>query len=337
MYLTPPARSPPCMSSFAHGRLARPEPVGESAPGFTRDDVSFTSRGTTCAAWRYRPSGCSHGPLVVIGHGFNGVREQRLDAYAERFARAGLASLVFDYRYFGSSGGSPRQLFSNGAQLEDWRAAIDYAMGLDGVDPERIALWGTSTSAGHVLALAAKDARIAAVVAQLPFVDGVAQLFMLPFRLSAKLLLAGLWDRIGSFFGAEPLLIADSGPPGSFAAVTSSDALTGIRQITPANSTFRNRVVARFTLSTPFYRPVRKAKRLRCPLLVCVADGDQLIARKPALRIATQAKQGELRRYPFGHFAMYTGSAFDRVAGDQAAFLHRTLTAVARVGEAPPR
>ena len=45
-----------------------------------------------------------------MAHGFSGVREQRLDAYAERFAQAGLAVLVFDYRHFGASGGEPRQL-----------------------------------------------------------------------------------------------------------------------------------------------------------------------------------------------------------------------------------
>ena len=323
------------MSILADRQGTWSEAAAETPSSFTRDDVTFTSCGTTCAAWHYRPGDRSRGPLVVIAHGFNGVREQRLDAYAERFARAGLASLVFDYRHFGSSGGAPRQLFDNRAQLADWRAAIDCAMRLDGLNPERIALWGTSTSAGHVLALAAEDERIAAVVAQLPFVDGVAQLFMLPIGLSVRLLLAGLVDRIGSVFGAKPLLIPDSGPPGSFAAVTTSDALSGIRQITPANSTFRNRVVARFTLATPSYRPIRNAKHVRCPLLVCVADGDRLIARKPALKLAAVAPHAALRRYPFGHFAMYTGRAFDRVTADQAAFLREALTATAAVAEAP--
>ena len=48
-------------------------------------------------------------PGVVLAHGWTGVREQRLDAYAERFAGAGLAALVFDYRHFGASAGEPRQ------------------------------------------------------------------------------------------------------------------------------------------------------------------------------------------------------------------------------------
>src|ERR1035441_8186503 len=110
-----------------------------------------------------------------MAHGWTGVREQRLDAYAERFAAAGLAALVFDYRHFGASGGEPRQLLDIGRQLADWRAAIAYVRGLEGIDPERIALWGSSFSGGHVIELAARDHRIAAVVAQMPFVDGAAK------------------------------------------------------------------------------------------------------------------------------------------------------------------
>ena len=93
---------------------------------------------------------------------------------------------MFDYRCLGSSEGEPRQLYDNKAQLEDWRAAIAYARGHDQVDPESIALWGTSTSGGHVVQLAAEDARIAAVVAQVPFADGLAQLLRTPDRCAAS-------------------------------------------------------------------------------------------------------------------------------------------------------
>ena len=112
----------------------------------SRTDTAFRSDGGTCAAWLYRPAGDGPHPIVVMAHGFSGVREQRLDAYAERFAEAGLAVLVFDYRHFGASDGEPRQLLSIPRQLADWRAAIAYARSLDGIDPKRVALWGTSFS-----------------------------------------------------------------------------------------------------------------------------------------------------------------------------------------------
>jgi uncharacterized protein len=290
-----------------------------------REDLTFRSGGLQCAAWFYSPAADRPLPCVVLAHGFDGVREQRLDAYAQRFAAAGLAALVFDYRYFGSSDGTPRQLFSNEAQLDDWRAAIAYARGREQVDPDAIALWGTSTSGGHVVQLAAEDPRVAAVVAQVPFADGLAQLFSLPISQGLRLLWAGLRDRIGALFGRPPLMIPAAGQPGSFAVISSPDALSGLAAITPPDSTWRNEVVARFTLTTSLYRPGRYAPRLGCPLLVCMADGDRLIAPRPALRMARGAPKGELRRYPFSHFGMYFGPGFDRAVVDQAEFLQLHL------------
>ncbi len=141
-----------------------------------RDDVTFTSGGERIAAWLYHPA-TDHGgraPCVVMAHGFAGVKEARLDAFAERFAAAGLSCLVFDHRHFGGSGGEPRQLFDIGHQREDWRSALRYARSLASVDTQAIGLWGTSFGGGHVLELAARDAGIRAAVLHLPLVDALA-------------------------------------------------------------------------------------------------------------------------------------------------------------------
>jgi uncharacterized protein len=116
-----------------------------------RIDVAFNSQGVHCAAWLYRPDGPGPHPCVILANGFGAIREMRLPAYAERFAQAGLAVLIFDYRHFGASEGEPRQLLDIKQQLADWAAAISYVRGLDDIDPERIALWGTSFSGGHVI------------------------------------------------------------------------------------------------------------------------------------------------------------------------------------------
>ena len=107
----------------------------------------------------------------MLGHGLSAVRDQRLPAYAERFAEAGLAALLFDYRHFGASGGQPRQLLDINRQLEDWRTAFAYARGLDGV--EQVGLFGSSFGGGHALEIAAEDPAVAAVVAQCPMTDGL--------------------------------------------------------------------------------------------------------------------------------------------------------------------
>ena len=115
-----------------------PLPVSSNLP-FTTSEQTFLSGGTTCAARVYRPA--SHPstaddtrPVIVMGHGFGGVRALRLYAYAERFVAAGYLVVVFDYRGFGESEGSPRQLLDVGMQLQDWRAALSFARGLPSAD-----------------------------------------------------------------------------------------------------------------------------------------------------------------------------------------------------------
>ena len=141
------------------------------------DDVRFESAGERCAAWHLTGEGDAFArdrrrPCVVMAHGFGGTRDSGLLPFAQAFAAAGLDAFVFDYRNFGDSTGEPRQLVDWRRHREDYRAAIAHARGLDGVDPDRIVLWGTSYSGGHVVAVAADDARIAAVIAQTPATDG---------------------------------------------------------------------------------------------------------------------------------------------------------------------
>lgn len=112
---------------------------------FTMSEEWFDSSRTRCAARFYRPTAADRPlPVVVMAHGFGSVRALRLYAYAERFAAAGYAVVVFDYRNFGDSEGEPRQVLDIAMQHEDWRAALDYARSIEGVDPARVVAWGTS-------------------------------------------------------------------------------------------------------------------------------------------------------------------------------------------------
>src|SRR5881227_1982615 len=188
-----------------------------------RRDVTFRSGDDTCAAWLYTPAGDGPHPIVVLAHGFGAVREARLWAYAERFAAAGMAALVFDYRHFGASGGSPRQLLDVGRQLDDYRAAVAFARGLDGIDPDRLALWGTSFSGGHVAVLAAEDRRVAAAISQAPFVDGISALLAAGPRNAMRLTAAGLRDEARRMAGRSPYMLPVVGPPGTPAAMNSPD------------------------------------------------------------------------------------------------------------------
>jgi dienelactone hydrolase len=291
-----------------------------------RSDVTFQSAGTRCAAWLYRPAD-SGGltPCVVLAHGFSAVRDQRLDAYAERFALAGLAAFVFDYRHFGDSDGDPRQLLDIGRQLEDWHAAIAYARALQGVDAGRVAIWGSSFGGGHVMALAARDQSLAAAVSQVPFADGLITLPSLGIGQALRLTGAGLRDQLAAFRGRPPHMIAATGPPGSRSVMNTPDAEHGMRAITSPDSTWRNEVAARIALHVGSYRPARRAARIGCPILFCVADNDDLTAPGLVLRAADKAPHAEVKRYPIGHFDIYRGEWFERAVADQTEFLTRHL------------
>src|SRR3954452_2233891 len=295
-----------------------------------REDIEFHSGGNTCAAWLYRPEGEEPHPIVVLAHGFGAVREARLWAYAERFAEAGMAALVFDYRHFGASGGEPRQLLDIGLQLDDWRAAIAFARGLDGIDPDGVALWGTSFSGGHVAVMAAEDHAVVAAISQGTYIDGPASLMALGARNMLRLASAGLRDEAARLFGRSPRMMPIVGPPGTLAAMSSPDAEPGYRAMFPPEAPFRNEVAARIALRIGGYRPIRRAAEITCPWLVCVLDGDVITPPRPALKAAGTAPRGEARRYPGEHFDIYVGELFERVVADQIEFLERHLLRVRR-------
>ena len=298
----------------------------------TREDVTFASGAAKVAAWLYRPEGAT--ACVVLAHGWTGVRVQRLDAFAERFAAAGLAALVFDYRHFGDSEGEPRQLLDIARQHEDWRAAVAYARGLEGIDPERIALWGSSFSGGHVIAVAAQDPRIAAVVSQVPFVDGLANLPRLGARNALRMTREGLRDQIGALFGRPPHMLASVGPPGAVAVMTSPDAEPGFMALNPPGYAFRNEAAARIALRVGSYRPIRKAAQVRCPVFFAIADDDAVTPPDLAEKAAARAPRAEVRHYAGGHFDPYVGELFERVVADEAQFLVHHLAPVAQAPSA---
>src|SRR4051812_21587081 len=139
-----------------------------------RQDLTFPSGNDSCASWLYAAANRDVAPIVVMAHGLTGTRRDRLGAFAERFAAEGFGALVFDHRGFGDSTGEP-DLFEPGRQLEDWRAAISFARSLPGVDPDRLATFGSSMGGGNALAAAAEDRRVAAAISQVPFLDLIRQ------------------------------------------------------------------------------------------------------------------------------------------------------------------
>jgi dienelactone hydrolase len=283
-----------------------------------RSEVTFASGDAHCAAWLYRPQAATPAACVVMAHGFSLTRHDGLALYADRLAEAGIAVLVFDHRHLGDSGGEPRQRFRKREQLADWRAAVSFARTLDGVDGERIVLWGFSFSGGHAVQTAAADERIAAALVLCPMVDGLARALATPPALATWLMPRAIADQLG-----RHNLVAVTGQPGEHAAMTLPGEADGFRASVPDGSPWRNEISPAVFLTVSLHRPVAKARGLRLPLWVGLGERDVSVSKRAVERLAARAPRGELHRYPYDHFGAFLGDGPARVAADQVEFLAR--------------
>lgn len=292
-------------------------------------DLALTSHGDTLAAWHYRaesdawttPAGR---PCIVMAHGFGATKDAGLTPFAERLAAGGADVVVFDYRGFGTSGGTPRQNVDHRRHRADYRSVVSQVRGLEGIDPDRIVLWGSSYSGGHVVAVAAGDPRIAAVISQGAAMDGLAAVveivkyagFVHLLRLSAHAL-RGVVQRNYTI----PIVAA----PGELAAITSHDGESGYQLI--MGPTFENKMLARGVLPILVNRPVASASKLRMPVLLVLAEKDT-IAPPSAVRKVAERVRGPVtvEAMDVGHFEIYAGAPFEQSASAQVSFLESVLT-----------
>ena len=155
--------------------------------------VDIWSDGTRMSGDLWLPDGFSAAgktPALVLAHGWGGVRSHLNQAYSPEFVDAGFIVLTFDYRGWADSdarlipvtkpepaeGGTVavravvrRQIVDPRDQVRDIVNAISFLVGEPGVDTERLGLWGTSYAGGHVIEVAARDRRIAAVASFVGF------------------------------------------------------------------------------------------------------------------------------------------------------------------------
>jgi len=277
-----------------------------------RRDIEFDAEGITLRGWFYPAEGGSGaGPVVVMAHGFSAVKEMYLDSFAEVFAAAGLNALVFDNRNFGASDGEPRQEIDPWAQVRDYRHAITYAGTLPEVDPNRIGIWGSSYSGGHVLVVGAIDRRVKAVVGQVPLISGRANIralvradFIAGFREMFDA------DRLARFQGKAPAMVpvVDKDPLAA-SALPTPDSWEWFSETGETRApAWRNEVTLRTVEMLGEYEPGIYLPWISpTPLLLVVAEGDHLTPSEFAITAFDTAHQPkELVILPGGHFDAYT-------------------------------
>ena len=284
-----------------------------------RKDFAFkTEDGITLRGWHYLPDGrLGKHPTVVMAHGFSAVKEMYLDRFAEAFAAAGLAVVVFDNRNFGASDGEPRQEIDPWQQVCDYRAAITYAETLPETDTGRIGIWGSSYSGGHVLVVGAIDRRVKCVVAQVPLISGHENVR----RLVRADFIAGFQqafenDRRARSRGEKPAMVpVVSEDPMAPAALPTPDSYAWFTETGRTRApSWKNEVTLRSVEMFTEYEPGSYISYISpTPLMVVAARGDHLTVSD--LAIAAYERALEPKRLvilPGGHFDAY-------VAGFEAA------------------
>jgi alpha-beta hydrolase superfamily lysophospholipase len=269
-----------------------------------------------------------------MAHGFSATKEMGLDRYAEVFAAAGLAALVYDHRNLGASDGEPRQLINPWAQARDYRYALTWLAERPEVDATRLAVWGSSFSGGEAIVVGAVDDRVRAVVANVPFASLGAGDEASPERFAA--MRAALLDESGS--GPAD---SDEEPLGPLRVVTEPEVESNdpvflgqpestewfLAQRERVATRWENRVLLRAFPGEPLrFDPAVCLPYLQPPLLMVVASEDRLAdtaATLAAYERACEPKQLEL--IEGHHFVPYDGDAFEHAATCQRDFLVSVL------------
>ncbi len=137
-----------------------------------RESIRFFSDGQRLDGELWYPPSSSPSPAIVIAcSGYLGLKSLQPARFARALVPQGYGCLCFDYRGFGFSDGERGRLLPV-EQVEDIRAAVDYLRTRDDTAAYPLVLLGWGLGGALVIAEAAQDARIAAVVALNAIADG---------------------------------------------------------------------------------------------------------------------------------------------------------------------
>ena len=299
-------------------------------------DVEFTSGGETVRGHLYTPEGKGPFPIVVMAGGWCYVKELVQPHYAEAFVRAGCAALVFDYRRFGDSEGSPRQHLDPNDQIEDYKNAISYAETLDVVDVERIAVWGISYSGGHALIVGATDPRVKCVVSTIPVVDGLLNMQKVHGAIGFRRLRdAVVEDRRKRYSTGEYGYIPMSGPDYATELVTwpfpeVTEVFKNLQATTAPNHEHRNTIASVENLMNYTVFPYVE-RLLNTPTLMIVAEGDDITLWEKEIEAYNKIPTSKKRLFVVDHtthMVLYSNRSQLEIAADQGAkWLNENLVA----------
>jgi len=282
-----------------------------------RNDIEFkTDDRVTLRGWLYTPA-VTQGPnpTIVMAHGYSAVKEMYLDSFAQVFCDAGFTVLVYDNRNLGASDGEPRGEIDPWRQINDYRDAITFVGTLSEVDKDRIGVWGSSYSGGHVIVVGALDRRVKCVVCQVPLISGLRNAKRLVRSdLLAVTRAAFDADREARYKGESPVTLpVVSEDPSAPCALPTEDSLQFFKDVHESRApSWQNEVTLRSIEMFWEYEPGWYISRIcPTPFMMAVAAGDHLVPVDLACEAFEQALEPKkLIVLQGGHFEAYTGEAF---------------------------
>ena len=139
------------------------------------DDIHFYSNDLKIAAFLYRPRDWKKGdkprPAIIVPHGYSGMKDVYGMDVPQWLWEEGYFVLSPDYPGFGVSEGQRgrHRPFDQATMVYD---GITYLQTVEGVDPERIGLYGSSWGGANAIWCAAFDERIKVIVSAVMVADG---------------------------------------------------------------------------------------------------------------------------------------------------------------------
>ncbi|CAX59764.1 Alpha/beta-fold hydrolase [Erwinia billingiae Eb661] len=256
------------------------------------------------------PANTHNHPVIILCHGFCGIRDILLPDFAEAFTRAGFATITFDYRGFGDSDGERGRLVP-AMQIDDIIAVVNWAKAQPSLDAQRIGLWGTSFGGCHVFGAAAREPAIKCIVSQLAFADGeeIVTGKMNDSDKEAFLLTLNKMAEKQKITGKEMFV--------SVNRVLSDDESKAFFEENRSQYPRMDIKIPFLTVrETLLYKPALNAAQVTCPTLVVIAGEDRVNPPEQgrALFEAVGAKEKRLyEQADARHYDIYTGEHFKQV------------------------
>jgi uncharacterized protein len=285
-------------------------------------EVRFYSEGDIIAGHLYLPKSISlPSPGIVLCHGFAGIKELLLPAFADYFCDKGYAVLAFDYRGFGASSGEPGRLVP-ADQIRDIRNAVTFLQTNASVDPHRIGLWGTSFGGGNAIIAGSMDSRVKCLCVQVAFGDG------------ARVITGNLAPEEKSRLSAAVQKMKEK------KVLTGKEMLVPLNKILsdPQSKAFFEGHIAQFpqlNIKIPFltlaetldHAPEKFLKYLHIPIQIIAAENDGVNSPEESQLLFAAALEPKELFVVQGatHYEMYEGPYFEQVAGRQSAWFDRFL------------